>query len=951
MKNLCKYISLVAIISLFTCCAEDIIDVTGSISGIVKDYTTGLTVENCQVALSPSGNSVSTDANGRYTFAKLNPGTYTLTFTKTDYLDQSASVEVLAGQNITKDIQIVYATGSISGIVKDNVTSQFVANCQVTLSPSGKTVSTDANGQYTFGKLDPGTYTLSFTKSGYLDQSASVEVLAGQNITKDINLEATGSISGIVRDFKSSQTIANCQVTLSPLGKTVFTDANGHYIFDNLNPGTYTLTYSKAEYIDQSATVEVLAGQTTTKDISLGGTMGGISGIVKDYTTSQTIANCQVALSPSGKTVFTDANGRYIFDKLNAGTYTLSFSKIGYLDQSTTVEVLAGQTTTKDIQLEATEVFTVSTSVLDFGDGNATLSFALQNHSAVKYDFNIVNNIAWLNLSQTNGTIQPNNRLNITATVDRSLVGYGSYDKTITINYTGATSGNVVLRIVMQKVEKERPVVITNEATDITANSFSISGQITSTGGEKVTAYGHCWSYDPHPTIDNEHTDLGQTIENIRFNSKIYCSLVNTAVYVRAYAVNSQGVSYSNEVQVTTPKGDNPSEDDGDFAGGSGTAYDPYQIKTAASMMRMKDYPDAHFALAADIDMEGYPWTPIPLETSFDGNNHTIYNLTINPYITSDQIGLFSSILEDGVVKNLTMHGPKINFPNKSKIGAIAGACAGTITNCHVVLTSASAIVGDEYVGGLVGFANGGKYANVGAIISACTVSSTISSAAIIGNKLVGGAIGELSYNSSSTVSEVHVNASIAGSNSVGGVVGYIHKQRAEQVSFEGTITALTTNGKEFGGLVGAVLDGHLSSSKANAVIELMGTTNYVGGLVGASYGWYPSITACYSQGQIIGKIGTNSTGSQGILGYVSGSCPIDYCYTLYNSTLNESESFSIYDLVGQFSSPINIAEIMRTNCSSEASEYWDFNRTWTWKGTANGKTVTAICPKLKWEK
>ena len=30
---------------------------------------------------------------------------------------------------------------------------------------------------------------------------------------------------------------------------------------------------------------------------------------------------------------------------------------------------------------------------------------------------------------------------------------------------------------------------------------------------------------------------------------------------------------------------------------------------------------------------------------------------------------------------------------------------------------------------------------------------------------------------------------------------------------------------------------------------------------------------------------------------------------------------------------------------------YWDFNRTWTWKGTANGKTVTAICPKLKWEK
>ena len=942
MKNLYKYFSIIAIISLFTCCATDIVDVTGSISGIVKDYTTGLTVENCQVALSPSGNSVSTDANGRYTFAKLNPGTYTLTFTKTDYLDQSASVEVLAGQNITKDIQIVYATGSISGIVKDNVTSQFVANCQVTLSPSGKTVSTDANGQYTFGKLDPGIYTLSFTKSGYLDQSASVEVLAGQNITKDINLEATGSISGIVRDFKSSQTIANCQVTLSPLGKTVFTDANGHYIFDNLNPGTYTLTYSKAEYIDQSATVEVLAGQTTTKDISLGGTMGGISGIVKDYTTSQTIANCQVALAPSGNTVFTDANGRYIFDKLNAGTYTLSFSKIGYLDQSTTVEVLAGQTTTKDIQLEATEVFTVSTSVLDFGDGNATLSFALQNHSAVKYDFNIVNNIAWLNLSQTNGTIQPNNRLNITATVDRSLVGYGSYDKTITINYTGATSGNVVLRIVMQKVEKERPVVITNEATDITANSFSISGQITSTGGEKVTAYGHCWSYDSHPTIDNEHTDLGQTIENIRFNSKIYCSLVNTAVYVRAYAVNSQGVSYGNEVQVTTPKGDNPSDDDGEFAGGSGTAYDPYQIKTAASMLRMKDYPDAHFALAADIDMEGYAWIPIPMNTSFNGNNHTLYNLTISPYITSDKIGLFS-VIDGGVVKNLTLHNVSANFPNKSYIGAIAGyGSSATITNCHVVLTCANAIVGKDVVGGLVGYVCVGVY-NEGETISSCTVSSTANSATIIGSDKVGGAVGELYVLDKSTASDIHVNACIAGSNTVGGVVGLIQGKRVEQLSFEGTIIALSTNGESFGGLVGYLNYAKITSSKANAIIE--DHPRSAGGLVGFASG--ADIIACYSKGQIVG----NNNGN-GIVGKVGVTSSIKYCYTLYNSTIPSYwKSFSIYDLVSQFNSPINIAEIMRANCLTEASEYWDFNRTWTWKGTANGKTVTAICPKLKWEK
>ena len=666
---------------------------------------------------------------------------------------------------------------------------------------------------------------------------------------------------------------------------------------------------------------------------------GSISGIVKDYTTGLTVENCQVALAPSGNTVFTDANGRYTFDKLNPGTYTLTFTKIGYIDQSASVELLAGQSILKDIQLEATEAFTVSTSVLDFGDSNATLSFALQNPTATKYDFNIVNNISWLKLSQTNGTIQPNNKLNITATADRSLVGYGSYDKTITINYTGATSGNVTLRIVMQKAEIAKPSVTTNEATDITANSFSIGGQITSTGGEKVTAYGHCWSYDPHPTIDNEHTDLGQTIENIRFNSKIYCSLVNTAVYVRAYAVNSQGVSYGNEVQVTTPKGDNPSEDDGEFAGGSGTAYDPYLIKTAASMMRMRDYPDAHFALAADIDMEGYAWIPIPMNTSFNGNNHTLYNLTISPYITSDKIGLFSTI-DGGVVKNLTLYNVSANFPNRSYIGAIAGYVnQATITNCHVVLTQANSITGADYVGGLVGYACANQYDSK-LTISSCTVSSSTNSATIIGSKDVGGAMGKLYSGYKTSVSDVHVKACIAGSYYVGGIVGDLDRLYVEQLSFEGTITALTTNGKYFGGLAGYSFTTKITSSKANAIIE--GNPSYAGGLVG--YAQETSITACYSQGEIVGNNNSN--------GGIGGGSP-KYCYTLYNSTIHSfwSESFSIYDLVSQFDSPINIAEIMRTNCSSEASEYWDFHRTWTWKGIANGKTVTAICPKLKWEK
>jgi hypothetical protein len=91
-----------------------------------------------------------------------------------------------------------------------------------------------------------------------------------------------------------------------------------------------------------------------------------------------------------------------------------------------------------------------------------------------------------------------------------------------------------------------------------------------------------------------------------------------------------------------------------------------------------------------------------------------------------------------------------------------------------------------------------------------------------------------------------------------------------------------------------------------------------------------------------------------GFNGYDNYGVSILNSYTLLDFKqigYTNSACYSIYNLVSEFNSPINIAEIMRANCSSEASEYWDFNRTWTWKGTANGKTVTAICPKLKWEK
>ena len=74
----------------------------------------------------------------------------------------------------------------------------------------------------------------------------------------------------------------------------------------------------------------------------------------------------------------------------------------------------------------------------------------------------------------------------------------------------------------------------------------------------------------------------------------------------------------------------------------------------------------------------------------FDGEGHTIFNLTIpdksiNDDIVLDFSGLFGSISEDGIVKNLNIQQAKtINNPISTRTGVIASQNKGLIDNCSV---------------------------------------------------------------------------------------------------------------------------------------------------------------------------------------------------------------------------------------------------------------------------
>lgn len=94
------------------------------------------------------------------------------------------------------------------------------------------------------------------------------------------------------------------------------------------------------------------------------------------------------------------------------------------------------------------------------------------------------------------------------------------------------------------------PEIITFEVNDITQISATSGGQISYNGGAEVTARGLCWSKVENPSISDTRTEEG--IGSGSFTSIMSELERNTTYYVRAYATNSAGTGYGNELSFTT---------------------------------------------------------------------------------------------------------------------------------------------------------------------------------------------------------------------------------------------------------------------------------------------------------------------------------------------------------------------------------------------------------------
>ncbi len=402
-----------------------------------------------------------------------------------------------------------------------------------------------------------------------------------------------------------------------------------------------------------------------------------------------------------------------------------------------------------------------------------------------------------------------------------------------------------------------------NDHYFITANFVLDQGwyylTIDSTYGGSVTEPGEGYfAYAANTTIDL----VAEPDEHCRFVN--WTGNVDTIADVDAAATNiTMFDSYSITANFSP------------FAGGNGTAEDPYQIADWYQLDSVRDYLSSHFILINDLDSnsigytwlagptanQGKGWQPIGIQSylftgTLDGQGYEIYDLFINRP-SQNYIGLFGEVSVGGIVQNIGV--TSITITGYNYVGGLVGYSSGTVSNCYATGT----VTGESFVGGLMGSIVYGSVTN-------CYATGDISAHVDVG--------GLAGFNDYGTVSNSYSTSSVTGNSAVGGLTG----GNSGNVNNSYSTGNITSTIECAGGLVG-YNRGSVSNSHSTGSVNGDYT---VGGLVGWNYAG--SVNNCYSTGSVTGNLGVG-----GLLGVNGGNA--------YDSAGAVSNSYSAGSVTGDY--------------------------------------------------
>ncbi len=137
-----------------------------------------------------------------------------------------------------------------------------------------------------------------------------------------------------------------------------------------------------------------------------------------------------------------------------------------------------------------------------------------------------------------------------TSSITGLSAGVTYYVRAYAVNSAGTGYGNEDTLTTLSSLSA--PTISTNAVTNIVNTTATGNGNITAWGGSAITDRGVAWSTSHNPTTADNFNSVGAGGTGA-FTTPIGGLTLGTTYYVCAYATNTTGTSYGNEVSFTTP--------------------------------------------------------------------------------------------------------------------------------------------------------------------------------------------------------------------------------------------------------------------------------------------------------------------------------------------------------------------------------------------------------------
>ena len=380
--------------------------------------------------------------------------------------------------------------------------------------------------------------------------------------TKDI-VDTTGNLVGVISDSRTGSFLSGVSVTTSPLGKTFTTGVDGKYEFRNLESQEYSISVSKNGYNPDKKTVFVQVGEDTNLDFQITPSTGTLFVSQNELDFGNEVTKLSLDISNKGNALLSwqiSEDASWLSCNPTSGTtqpgektsivVTVDRTGLtrGSYSQNLTITSDGGSAVVNIRMAVQGITVSVSPEELDFGSVTTSMQLSITNTGSANVAYTIAPSNSWIQVSKTSGSFSKTEV--VTVSVNRNELSEGNHEGKLTLTI-GEEKIDIPVR--MNIPSKEKPTVSMQTVENVSYNNAVFRGGLVSVGSSKVSKHGFCWSEQEQPTISsNGICNLGDSETAKDFTYNATSLKASTTYYVRAYAENSVGVSYSNQMKFQT---------------------------------------------------------------------------------------------------------------------------------------------------------------------------------------------------------------------------------------------------------------------------------------------------------------------------------------------------------------------------------------------------------------